>query len=265
MSLNAEIGALLAALREKAKVTQSHIAGAMGKSQASLLRLEAGDIGATPEDYAAYLTALGTPDARAAQLLIATTWRHLPRPPLQHPDIDDLIAAETALDRLSAFLDSDAVPRAVGGQAEMLIRRIHDFGDFLRSLKHRIAWIGDIGVGKTTAACRQAGLVVDAASAADLRGVILDTGGGRVTLCEVSVITGTSFAIEVEPAVGSAIDSPGQVSEIFRIDIDRGEALFARRFQRAARIGQVERRQRARQISTVGLACVKSLRDSDNL
>ena len=84
MSLNAEIGALLAALREKAKVTQSHIAGAMGKSQASLSRLEAGDIGATPEDYAAYLTALGTPDARAAQLLISTTWRHLPRPPLQH-------------------------------------------------------------------------------------------------------------------------------------------------------------------------------------
>jgi transcriptional regulator with XRE-family HTH domain len=199
MSLNAEIGGLLSGLREKAKVTQSHIAAAMGKSQASLSRLEAGDIGATPEDYAAYLTALGTPDARNAQLLISTTWKHLPRPPLQHPDIEDLIAAETALDRLSVFLESKDVPRAVGGQAEMLVRRIHDFGDFLRSLKHRIAWIGDIGVGKTTAACRQAGLVVNAASAADLRGVILDTGGGRVTLCEVSVVAGSSFAIEVEP------------------------------------------------------------------
>lgn len=199
MSLSEEIGQLLSGVREKAKVTQAQLAKAIGTSQTRVSRLEGGDPSFDSTDYAGYLDHLGTPEAGHAKILIGTTWKHLPRPHLQHPDITDLMSAEASLERLSQFLSSTDVPRAVAGQAEMLSRRIYDFGDFLRSLKHRLAWIGDIGVGKTTAACRQAGLVVTPASAADLRGVILDTGGGRVTLCEVSVITGPAFAIEVDP------------------------------------------------------------------
>ena len=68
-----------------------------------------------------------------------------------------------------------------------------------------LAVIPDIDVdlsyenGKTTAACRQAGLVIDEATAADLKGMLLDTGGGRTTLCDVRVETGERFALTVEP------------------------------------------------------------------
>ena len=42
----------------------------------------------------------------------------------------------------------------LAGQAELLFRRLVEFGEFLLSLDHKIAYIGDIGVGKTTAVCR---------------------------------------------------------------------------------------------------------------
>ncbi len=198
MSMNTEIGALLASVRDAAKITQVQLAKSLGTSQTRISRIEAGE-GVSNADCDAYLDRISTPEAERAKVMLRVVWTHLPRPPLQHPDIDQLIAAEAALARLADFLSSESVPRAIAGQAELLSRRIYDFGDFLRSLKHSVAWVGDIGVGKTTAACRQAGLVLSPATATDLRGVILDTGGGRVTLCEVSVVTSTAFALEVDP------------------------------------------------------------------
>ncbi|WP_292387126.1 helix-turn-helix transcriptional regulator [Mesorhizobium sp.] len=199
MSLNIEIGGLLAKARERASLTQAELAKRWQTSQTRVSRLEAGDPAFEATDHLAYLDALGSPDVERLRDLISAEWRHLPRPSLLHPDVDGLLKAEEALERLSQFLATEDVPRAVAGQAEMLSRRIYEFADYLRSLHHRVAFIGDIGVGKTTAACRQAGLVLSPESAADLRGILLDTGGGRVTLCEVSVLSGSSFAIDVEP------------------------------------------------------------------
>jgi len=198
MALNIEIGQLLARARETTKITQADLAKRMETSQTRISRLEAGDSTFGLDDYLAYIDHLATDDAEAARALITIDWRHLPQPSLLHPDITALINAEAALARLSQFL-ADDVPRAVAGQAELLSRRILDFAEYLRSLQHRVAWIGDIGVGKTTAACRQAGLIVSPASPADLRGVILDTGGGRVTLCEVLVERGANFMVDVKP------------------------------------------------------------------
>ena len=110
-----------------------------------------------------------------------------------------MIEAEAALERLHAFKSSPSVPQVLAGQADLLFRRLFEFGEFLLNLDHCIVYVGEIGVGKTTAACKQAGLVTNPAVPGDLKGMMLDTGGGRTTLCDVYVRAGARFSLEVEP------------------------------------------------------------------
>jgi hypothetical protein len=91
------------------------------------------------------------------------------------------------------------IPQVLAGQADLLFRRHFEFGEFLLNLDHRIVYVGEIGVGKTTAVCKQAGLVLNPGSPDDLKGMMLDTGGGRTTLCDVHVQSGDHFSIEVDP------------------------------------------------------------------
>lgn len=193
-----EEGAILAELRGASGLTQRQVAERMSANQTRVSRIEAGDGDAA--DIAAYLTAVGTPEAGALAELLALEWAHLPRPSFRHPDLDALVAVERGLGRVREFLDDGQVPTVLAGQAQLLDRRLEESGRYLLSLDHEVVYVGEIGVGKTTAACRQAGLVLDGATASDLKGMLLDTGGGRTTLCDVRVETGERFALTVEPA-----------------------------------------------------------------
>lgn len=195
--MTTEIGTLLAGVRGDAELTQKQVAERMRANQTRVSRIEAGD--GDPVDIAAYLEAVGTPGAASLAELLAFEWKHLPRPSLRHPDLDALIAIERGLERVRTFLADGAVSSVLAGQAQLLERRLEEAGRYLLSLDHEIVYVGEIGVGKTTAACRQAGLVLDAATASDLKGMLLDTGGGRTTLCDVRVETGERFALTVEP------------------------------------------------------------------
>lgn len=195
--MSAEVGTLLAGVRGGAALTQKQVAERMRANQTRVSRIEAGD--GDPADIAAYLDAVGTPEAASLAELLAFEWKHLPRPSLRHPDLDALIAVERGLERVRTFLADGEVSSVLSGQAQLLERRLEEAGRYLLSLDHEIVYVGEIGVGKTTAACRQAGLVLDDATASDLKGMLLDTGGGRTTLCDVRVETGERFALTVEP------------------------------------------------------------------
>lgn len=190
-------GTILAELRNASGLTQRQIAERMSANQTRVSRIEAGD--GDEADVAAYLAAVGTPEADTFTELLKQKWGHLPKPSLRHPDLETLVAVECGLGRVRAFLDDGQVPTVLAGQAQLLDRRLEDAGRYLLSLDHEVVYVGEIGVGKTTAACRQAGLVIDEATAADLKGMLLDTGGGRTTLCDVRVETGERFALTVEP------------------------------------------------------------------
>jgi hypothetical protein len=69
--------------------------------------------------------------------------------------------------------------------AELLIRR-----------DHLIAFIGSIGIGKSTAICKAAALEINGP---DRPIPVLETGGGGITLCEVHLRVGPGFGIVVEP------------------------------------------------------------------
>jgi transcriptional regulator with XRE-family HTH domain len=195
--MNSETGAILAEVRSASKLTQRQIAERMSANQTRVSRIEAGD--GDEADVTAYLAAVGTPEAQALAELLQLEWTHLPRPSFRHPDLDTLVAVERGLAQVRTFLDDGQVPTVLAGQAQLLDRRLEEAGRYLLSLDHEVVYVGEIGVGKTTAACRQAGLVLDEATASDLKGMLLDTGGGRTTLCDVRVETGERFALTVEP------------------------------------------------------------------
>lgn len=195
--MNTENGAFLAELRVTSGLTQRQVAERMSANQTRVSRIESGDCDET--DIAAFLAAIGTHQAEALAELLTFDWTHLPRPSLRHPDHEALVAVERGLRQVREFLDDGQVPTVLAGQAQLLDRRLEEAGRYLLSLDHEVVYVGEIGVGKTTAACRQAGLVLDEATASDLKGMLLDTGGGRTTLCDVRVETGERFALTVEP------------------------------------------------------------------
>ncbi|MES1158832.1 MAG: helix-turn-helix transcriptional regulator [Terricaulis silvestris] len=200
-----EIATLLQRSREAAGLTQKQLAERLGVHQSSVSRLEQGDGGTDQVDIARYLTAIGTEDALALAGVLEAPWNHLTAPAVNHPQANVLLRAERTLEQLDAFRRQDNVPQVLAGQAELLYRRLLESGQFLLRLDHRVTYVGEIGVGKTTAACRQAGLVLDGATASDLKGMLLDTGGGRTTLCEVAVHASDRYAIKVEPLADEEI------------------------------------------------------------
>ncbi len=195
--MSAELGRILADLRASSGLTQRQVAERMSANQTQVSRIETGE--GDPADLVAYLAAVGTPEATTLVELLAIDWVHLPRPSLRHPDLDALVAIERGLAEVREFLADGQVPTVLAGQAQLLERQLEEAGRYLLALDHNVVYVGEIGVGKTTAACRQAGLVLDEATASDLKGMLLDTGGGRTTLCDVRVETGERFALTVEP------------------------------------------------------------------
>lgn len=193
-----DVGQVVVEAREEAGVTQKEMAERLDVHQSQISRLERGDSNAESKDFAKYLQALGSDKAVKLAEALKLVWEHVPSPSLKHPDLETLVEIEDALQCLQRFRESQSMPQVLAGQAELFFRRLIEFGNFLLSLEHKIAYIGDIGVGKTTAVCRQAGLVTDPATASTLKGMMLDTGGGRTTLCDVYVQHGNSFAIGVD-------------------------------------------------------------------
>lgn len=219
MSMHTEIANLLVQVRKGAKLTQEQVAERQKVHQSQVSRLESGEGSPETSDYVAYLKSIGTEEARKLRRALEARWKHLPQPPLRHPDLDMLIEAEAALERLHTFRSGPSVSQVLAGQADLLFRRLCEFGEFLLNLDHRIVYVGEIGVGKTTAACKQSGLVLNPASPGDLKGMMLDTGGGRTTLCDVYVRAGDRFSLEVEPV-------PDE--EIYRLVEEFSRSIFAK-------------------------------------
>ncbi|RPE22989.1 helix-turn-helix domain-containing protein [Burkholderia pseudomallei] len=195
--MNTEVGAVLAEIRAASGLTQRELAERMGANQTRVSRIESGE--ADGDDVAAFLDAIDTPQARHVRELLHIEWSHMARPSLKHPNLETLAKIEHALVRVQDFLADVHLPAVLAGQAELLRKRLEENARYLMRLDHEIVYVGEIGVGKTTTACRQSGLVLDEAVPADLKGMLLDTGGGRTTLCDVRVRAGEKFALIVEP------------------------------------------------------------------
>lgn len=193
---NIEIGAYLAHLRDKAGLKQNELAGKVTWSPAVLSRVESGERALSPDELDAILDAIGTEEALGFKTTADRVWEHLPRPPLGHPDEAILWKAEQALGMVKELAESPEIKNVIAKRLEAFLSEINGAARLILKTAHNVAFVGKIGVGKTTVLCRIAGLEV---LNADRLEPVLAVGSGRTTVCEVRIQQGSGYGLHVEP------------------------------------------------------------------
>jgi len=176
-------------------VRQADLAAKLGVSASVLSRLEASEA-ADAKMAKRYLEALDTVLSGEIIAFFERRWRHLDRPDFRHPDREAIWAAEQAVQKLDVFEKSGEFDPILQNPLNNLRKRLLSDVDFVRHTEHGIAFIGEIGVGKTTALSFVTNLLVPDG---EKRTSVFPTGSGRMTVCEV--------AIKIAPTYGIAVDS----------------------------------------------------------
>ena len=196
------IGAAICRLRTEAKLTQAKLAEKTGLDQSRISRIEKGEVvaGADVDRVLDALDALGAPKAKAFKEFIGREWQHIEPPSFWNPERACLETTEETLDEIAIFVGQDDHPwplrRQIERQRETLLRA----AGFLGRLNHNIAFIGDMGVGKSTAISFIFDLLVPP-SLADktINRPVLEIGAGGATICEVHIKGGPEFGISLLP------------------------------------------------------------------
>jgi len=192
------VGKYLAHVRDAAGVTQSALSGKVTLSTATLSRIESGDKAATSEEVVAILDAIGTDQAIELRKFLDQEWDQIQRPSFDHPDRSILWEANRTLQKLEDLRNDPEVKGVFIRQMELYEKEIRRLCNFLFKREHQVAFIGGIGVGKSTAICKLANLLKVSEEKLD-RQIVLETGAGGITLCEVHVTQGPRFGIRIDP------------------------------------------------------------------
>lgn len=193
-----EIGKYLAYIRDKARLKQNELAEKVGWSAPVLSRVESGERPLSNQELNAIVEAIGTKEAVSLKESIGRNWKNLPKPPLGHPDEALLWKAETTLQDIDELMENQDIRASFARRLEASTSEIQDASYLVLKTEHNIAFIGNIGVGKSTTICRVTGLEVQNNSAT-FPASMLEVGGGGITICEVHLAQGPQFGILVEP------------------------------------------------------------------
>ncbi len=181
-------------VRDAQGLSQAALARQMGTVASVLSKLERAE-DAEPEMADRYLTAIGSPLATEVAEYYGRAW-HSDRPPsFLHPDREALWAIDQALSDLTAFKDSHDDP-VLRGPIGLLEGELRAAETYLRRRDHVVAWVGDIGVGKTTALTYAVGLLVGDGRSG--RRPAFPVGSGRTTVCETAIRNAPTFGILVD-------------------------------------------------------------------
>ena len=197
---SAPVAEALARLRSDLGVTQARVAKEASMEQSRLSRIEKGEILA-PEEIQRVLralAALGSEDADGFMSFMEREWRFIEPPSYWNPQRTSLETAEETLNKINDFLGDDEQPWPLRQQVKRRQRDLDRDTAFLTNLKHNISFIGNIGVGKSTAISFIFDLLIPVRAGGRNR-TVLETGAGRTTLCEVHVKSGPEFGISVLP------------------------------------------------------------------
>lgn len=198
MTTDVATGRYLARLRDEAGLKQNEVAQRVTWSPAVLSRVESGERPLTPEELDSILKAIGTDAAMDFREVVNRVWIQLPKPPLGHPDESVLWRTEQALQAIEEVLADPRIKSSFASLLNELKKGLRQAARTVKSTEHSVALVGDIGVGKSTAICRVAGLeVIDKRTAQPTP--VLEVGGGGVTVCEVQLAQGPEFGLLIEP------------------------------------------------------------------
>ena len=192
------MGATVERIRRAAKLTQAEVAKRVRMSAATISRIEKAESDTAITDIEALLDAIGTEEALEFKTFLSDEWRHLERPPFHHPDRKHLWRADQLLEETQELRAGASA--SFDKHVLLFEQEIEDAARFLHDDSHDIAFVGEIGVGKTTAICSVADLRVPEDKAKQLmRQMVLEVGAGGTTICEVQVTGGSQYGIRIEP------------------------------------------------------------------
>ncbi|MBI3700087.1 MAG: helix-turn-helix transcriptional regulator [Afipia sp.] len=189
--------------REEAGLKQNDVALRLGVSGSVISRLEKADV--TTDDVMAhrYLEALGTSIGSEIAAFYSRDWRLSDRPSFFHPDREALWSGEQALQRLEDFATSEDYDPLLDVPITKIKSGLETAIAFVGRLDHSMAWIGSVGVGKTTALSLLTNLVVEGKGG--IRQPVFPATGGRTTISEVVVRAAPAYGIAVEPMSEDAV------------------------------------------------------------
>ena len=123
-------------------------------------------------------------------------WNNLPEPTLGHPEEEILWKAELSLRDIDELLGSPDIRNAFVIRLQEYRSTVKTAADLVSGVDYNLAFIGDIGVGKSTAICRATGLEVQDNQRTD---PVLEAGAGGITICEVHLVQGPEYGLFIEP------------------------------------------------------------------
>lgn len=191
-----------ARFRAETGVTQAVLAEKSGVDQSRISRIEKGEPASPAETdrVLGALSKLGSTRALDYKAYTAKQWLYVEPPSFWNPELACLDITEETLGRIAEFLDSDERPWPLRRQIERHRDSLMRAATFLTRLDHNLAFIGDMGVGKSTAISFIFDLLVPPALAGKPTDrPILETGGGGTTICEVHIKRGPEFGISIVP------------------------------------------------------------------
>ena len=199
MNENGQTRSILVQLRERAGLSQAELAERLKFTASRVSRLESGDTELSAEDVDLIASSIGSDEAQAYASYRKTNWKILERPGFNHVSLAALWKAEESLQRVAEMEKDPDLKNAFVQQIRSCRQALERAANALLSTDHPIALIGPPGVGKTTVICTLAELRNFERDEKLDKQMVLQTGGGRQTLCEVHVKNGGEFNISIDP------------------------------------------------------------------
>jgi transcriptional regulator with XRE-family HTH domain len=181
-------------VREEAGLSQAALAKALSTVPSVLSKLERAEE-AEPEMADRYLTAIGSDLAEEVKGYYRRPWFQEQPPTFLHPDREALWTIDQALRQLQEF-EADRNDPILRSPIGLLRDELRKAETYLRRRDHLVAWVGDIGVGKTTALTYAVGLLVGDGRSG--RKPAFPVGPGRTTVCETAIRVAPTFGILVD-------------------------------------------------------------------
>lgn len=209
--LDVQSGHVLARLRERAGVTQDALSTRLSISKGNLVELEEG---ARFEPHVVW-NAFGvladnfrSDDAHSFMNFAYQKFEHFPRPHFFHPDRDILERADRALQGMHEIIHGSIVRMSIARHLQQFVAPIREAAALVASRNLVLAFVGEKGVGKSSAICSLFGLEYLATTPKKGPSIVplLETGGGGTTVCEVVTCEGNRYSIVVDPMDPSAFD-----------------------------------------------------------